>query len=273
MAFLFVLIFTTVLFQNQLPGLYAFIDLFLIIIIASNLEAFRSYKPTITLVSLVSFVFFTVILVFTLLNFTQLTRIVLEQMNFIADLLPILLALVLILISYLLIGLGWGFDKTKPALQAAIMLIAVFFSLGFSLSQTWSDATASQLIFTNSEILFPDGSTKNELAVFIKNKAISPSIDNYKIENISSEGENWEFKAFYDSSKTSSLPAFIINNSVSESGMMTAYRGTTIVASRRLNLSDKGFAELLPMISSKTLPVSDINKTLWVQTALFPGGK
>ena len=273
LGFLFGLLLLTALFQNQLPGLYVFVELFLILIIAKNIGVVRSLKPTITLVRLVSFIFFAVILIFALLNLTQLSQRILGEFSFITDILPILLALVLILISHILIGLGWGFAQTKPALEVAVLVIATFFSLGFSFSQTWNDGTTSQLLFTNSEILFPDSPIKNELSVFIENKVINPSTDSYKIEKIYSIGENWEFKEFNSSAKTSSLPAFIINDSVTESGLMAPYRGTTIVSARRLNFSNKAYAELLHMISSKTLPVSDITRTLWVETVLFPGGK
>jgi len=272
-GFLFGLLLLIALFQNQLPGLYAFVELFLIFIIAKNIDVVQTFKPTITLVRLASFIFFAVILIFTLLNLTQLSERILGEFSFINDILPILLALVLILISHILIGLGWGFGQTKPALQVAVLVIATFFSLGFSFSQTWNDGTTSQLLFTNSEILFPDSPIKNELSVFIENKVINPSTDSYKIEKLSSIGENWVFKEFNSSAKASSLPAFIINDSVAESGLMSPYRGTTIVSARRLNFSNKAYAELLHMISSKTLPVSDITRTLWVETVLFPGGK
>jgi hypothetical protein len=273
LVFLIGLLLLTALFQNHLPGLYAFIEVFLILIIARNVEAFRPVKSEFTLVSLVSFVFYAVILTFALLSFQAFAQRILAEYNFITDVLPILLALALIIISYLLIGLGWGFAQSKPALQAALMLIALFFSLGFSFSQTWNDATSSQLLFTNSEILFPDSPLKNELAIFINNKAINPSADSYKIEKYSSMGENWEFKDFYGSANASALPAFIINDSVTESGLMAAYRGTSLVSARRLNFSNKAYTELIHMISSKTLPVSDISRTLWVQALLFPGGK
>jgi hypothetical protein len=267
------LLLITVLFRDQIPGLYAFIELFLFVVVARSIETFKNFKPINTMVGLISFLFFAVILTFTLLSFNQFTQRILGEFNFIVDLLPMLLALALILISYLLIGLGWGFEQTKPALQAAVMTIAIMFSLGFSLSQTWNDGTASQLLFSNSEILFPDSPLKSELAVFIENKVINPTADSYKIENSASIGENWEFKEFIASTKTSSLPVFIINDSVSESGLMAPYRGTSIIAIRRLNLSNRAYFELLHLISSKMLPVSDITKTLWVKTALFPGGK
>lgn len=273
LGFLITLIALTALFQNRLSGIYLLIELFIIIVIAKSAMALRLELHSPALVSLVAFVFFSVILSFTLLSFNQFSARILGEMNLITDLLPILLALLLIFISYLLIGLGWGFDHTKPALQAAIILITVFFSLGLSLSQTWNDATVSQLLFSNSEILFPDKPFRNELGVFIQNKVLNTSTASYKLDKMASPGENWEFEEFSDSSVVSSMPAFIINDSTSESGMMSAYRGTSIVFARRLNLSNKAYSELIHLISSKTLPVSDITRTLWVQTALFPGGK
>lgn len=270
---LFGLLFLTVAFQNHLPGFYAFVEVFLLIEVAIYVTTSRAPRPSFTLVSLVTIVFFAVILVFTLLNFTQLAQNVVAEFSFITDLLPILLALALILISYVLIGLGWGFALTKPALQAAIMVVVALFSLSFSFSQTWNDATASQLLFSNSEILFPDSPSNNELSVFAENNALNSDTDSFRIKTNGSAGDYWEFNEFVDSNQTLSLPAFIINDSVTESGLMAAYRGTLITYARRLNLSDKAYGELLHMIASKTLPVTDIKKTLWVATSLFPGGK
>ncbi len=266
------LLFTAAI-QNQLPGFYAFVEVFMLFEIARYFYKSNLERPPITLVSLAAFIFFVVILVFTLLSSTQFARNILAEFNFLTDILPILLALALILISYILIGLGWGFSQVKPALQAAFGIVFVLFSMGLSFSQTWNNATASQLLFSNSEILFPNHPLSNELNVFIVNNAINPDTDTFEIEKPTSAGDYWEFRAFADSSGAVSLPAFVINDSVSESGLMAAYRGTSITYARRLNFSDKALAELIAMIATKTLPTSDITKTLWVATALFPGGK
>jgi hypothetical protein len=269
---LILLVLTTAL-QNQIPGLYAFVELFLLFVIAKVAISFKAREPASNLVSLVAFVFFTVILVFTLLSFTQFAQNLTSEISLITDLLPIFLSLALIMISYILIGLGWGFGLTRPALEVSVLLVFTFSSLGFSLSQTWNEATTSQLLFSNSEILFPDSPVNKELSVFIENKVLNPSTASYEIDKIVSVGDNWVFKEFYSSKNSSSLPTFIINDSVTESGLMTAYRGSSITYSRRLNFSDNAYAELIHMIASKTLPLSDIKKTLWLQTTLFPGGK
>ena len=273
LGLLFVLVLLTIAFQNQLPGFYAFLEVFMLFEISNYFSTTKLPRPAVTLVSLIAFVFFVVILIFTFLSLTQFARNILAEFSFLTDILPILLALALILISYILIGLGWGFDQTKPALQAAFMIVFVLFSLGFSFSQSWNNATASQLLFSNSEILFPDSPLSNELRVFTENNAINPDTDIFTIEQSTSMGDYWEFKSFADSSRMAALPAFILNDSISESGLMAAYRGTSITYARRLNLSDKASAELISMIASKTLPVSNIHKTLWVATSLFPGGK
>ena len=273
LGFFVALILLSMAFQNRLPDFYAFVVAFLLLECASYITTYKAVRTPITLVSLAAFVFFAVILVFTLLSFNQFARKILAEFNFLIDILPIFLALALILISYILIGLGWGFSQTKPALEAAFMIVFGLFSLGFSFSQSWNNATASQLLFSNSEILYPDSPIINELKVFIENNAINPDTDMYKVEQPISVGDYWEFKAFTDSGYTSSLPAFIINNNISEPGLMAAYRGTSITYARRINFSDDAYAELIHWIATRTLPVSDIKKTLWVATSLFPGGK
>jgi hypothetical protein len=259
--------------QNYLSGLFLFVEAFLLTQVALLMTRFDLHVTKITLVRLISFVFFLVILIFSLLSFSEFARNLTSEFSFAVDLLPLLLALGLIMISYILIGLGWGFSEVKPALLTAIVAVTVLFSLGFSLSQTWNDATVSQLLFSNSEILYPDSPTSNQLAVFTANNAINPDTDSFNIDNVLSKGDYWEFKGYADSARTNSLPAFVINDSTTESGLMSAYRGTSITYTRRLNLSEKAFAELLRMIATKTLPVSNIRKTLWVNASLFPGGK
>ncbi len=263
----------SLILQSYLPGSFIFLQAFLIIQVALLITQSESLSAKVSTVSLISFVFFLVIFIFSLLTFTQLARNLISEFNFAMDLLPLLLALGLILISYILIGLGWGFSEVKPALQTAILVVAALFSLGFSLSQTWNNATVSQLLFSNSEILYPESPTSTELAVFSTNNAINPDIDSFTIDGVLSKGDYWEFKAYSDSAKTDPLPGFVVNDSLTESGLMSAYRGTSITYARRLNLSENALAELLQMIATKTLPTVDIRKTLWVNTSLFPGGK
>ncbi|MEA4810949.1 MAG: hypothetical protein VB108_00065 [Anaerolineaceae bacterium] len=257
--------------QNLLPGLFAFLQIYLIILLVKNLpqSEIKAFKKD--WVTLASFIFFTVILVFALLSFKQMVQKMPLVFSFAADLLPLLLALLLIAISYVLIGLGWGFNFTKPAILAALTGVTLLFSLSFTFSQVWYDATASHLLFSNAELLFPDGPMKNELAIFTQSKRIIAGVDSFEFTQPASEGDYWEFRAFGSKPEPEKPAAFLINDSPNDSGHGGSYRGSKITYARRLNFSDKPLIDLLHMIAAKTLPYSEISRTLWVQTKLFPG--
>ncbi len=272
-GYLIGLLVLSMVLHNQLPGIFVFVEVFLLLTIVGQTTSSKIELPSVSLVSLISYIFFLVIMVFSILSFSQFTRKLLSEFSFVTDLLPVLLALGLLIISYILIGLGWGFSEVKPAVQAVILSVFTLISLSFTFSQTWNQATVTQLLFSSSEILYPDNPNNRELAVFTANNAINPDIDKFRIENAFSKGDYWEFKDYANSKKVSDLPAFIVNDSVNDAGLMTGYRGTLITYARRMNLSDKAFSELLSMITTNTLPVVDIKKTLWINSALFPGGK
>ncbi|MFZ3070455.1 MAG: hypothetical protein WA110_04960 [Anaerolineaceae bacterium] len=188
----------------------------------------------------------------------------------------ILAGLILLLLSYVLVGMGWSFQAANKGLFSAILIVLLVSSLSLTFSSIHHRAEFNALVWSGSPVLVSEDEVDQVLGELEQQGTLEPGVSKAVILGDSQDGLAWIFHGFDQVLVLSGLrdgftPEVIVTAQDFQPEADFAYRGMPFVSQRAVDWNNVSLVDLARGIWIGGLKTTDSTKTLWIRQDLFTG--
>lgn len=187
-----------------------------------------------------------------------------------------ILGLLLLLLVFVLIMLGWSLTTARKGILSAVMLgmMAFLFSLSFLSLKTSNPYPA--LVWSDSTLWVSAGTQQSLLREIEKLGKLEPQITRVAITDPELESLSWEFRDYQNVAISaalpeSSAPGIILSNITNPQNTADSYRGVQLSNPGKVPWGKLSPTELLRSAIRRKLPVENIEYILWIRQDLMTG--
>lgn len=267
-----ILLVATILLGRQEPGLSYFVTLILWIVGARWLgdqEMALSVRQRTAMLALAAFMM--VVLIYLGMVLPDLLQNPASSPFFLRSGLALLAGVVLLVVTYYLVGLGWEFVTSRKALLLAAVVFLGFVSLSNTFTSLDANAGLQKLMFMDGPIVLPTGVTDPLLETFDAYNLIVKPDTQFEIQT-NPDDLAWFAREFNASREPLAAdPEVILSLSEEMPETRADYRGARLPVYEDITWVEMTPRRYLDNLFIKDLPLHRVPGVLWVRTDLFTG--
>ena len=213
-----------------------------------------------------------VILVYIQIVSGRLTGGTLNSQDYRVALFAILAGVLLLVISTILVGMGWSWKLSSQALQNSLLIMLIVLTVGVSLRSIRSHQETTTLSLLAGPIVLPN----NDVAVVVdeidRDGRVEKTEITYNLGKLEQQFA-WFFREQVDwKSAQNVLQAdLMLSESETDFSAADAYRGRNVVLFRQIDKQVVKPGDFLKTLLGEPLPFVSQNGVLWVRLNLFTG--
>lgn len=213
-----------------------------------------------------------VILVYIQMVSRRLTTLPANSPEFRLAFFALLAGILLLVLSTLLVGMGWSRQVSGQALQNSLLVMFLILTVGISLRSVRSQQKSTSLSLLAGPILLPN----NDVEVVVDEIDRNGRADKTEITYDLGELEQplaWFFRKQVDwkDAKTVLQADVMLSESESDFSAADAYRGRNVVFFRQIDKQVVKPVDFLTTLFGEPLPFVSQNGVIWVRLDLFTG--
>ena len=213
-----------------------------------------------------------VILIYILMVSRRLTNAALNSQDFRVALFAILAGVLLLVISTILVGMGWSRKLSGQALRNSLLIVLLVMTVGISLRSIKSQQESMTLGLLAGPIMLPNNDVEVVVDEIDRDGRADKTEITYDLRNLEQQFA-WFFRQQVDwKSAQNILQAdLVLSESETDFSASDAYRGRSVVLFRQINQQVVKPGDFLKTLIGEPLPIVAQNGVLWVRLNLFTG--
>lgn len=175
-------------------------------------------------------------------------------------------------ISAVLVGLGWGRDVSAKALRLSLLITLSVLTLGVSLRSIHALQQTNSLNFLAGPLLMTNNDVQLAIDELDREGFLEKSEARYDLEGVDPLF-TWFFRyqSAWDDKLSLTQPDVILSAEDPAVAAADEYRGRNVVLYRYLDAQTVSPGDYLKTLFGKPLPISSANGILWIKSDLFSG--
>jgi len=184
----------------------------------------------------------------------------------------VLAGVLLLVISTVLVGMGWSRQVGGQALQNSLLILLIFLTVGLSLRSIRSQQESTTLSLLAGPIVLPNNDIEEAVAEIDREGRADKTEISYDLGNLEQEFA-WFFRqqVNWKSAKTDVQADLMLSENETDFSAADAYRGRNIVLFRTIDTNVVKPVDFLKTLLGEPLPSVSQNGILWVRLNLFTG--
>lgn len=187
-----------------------------------------------------------------------------------------LVGIALLLLSFVLAGLGWSFKAARQGLLAAVLIYLSITSISLTFSCTGVRAETHVLQWAQSPVLIGEDDVVQILNEFERQGTLETDAATVAIIADRAEGLEWTFRDFGKVLNVSGLgvdftPEVVLTETSEDPSSGAAYRGMKVATYQETDWRNMSFLEVVKSLFSRDLKTTQVFQILWVRQDLFTG--
>ncbi|MFZ3151286.1 MAG: hypothetical protein WA116_06335 [Anaerolineaceae bacterium] len=187
-----------------------------------------------------------------------------------------LAGIALLILSFILVGLGWSFKAARQGLLTAVLIYLSITSISLTFSCTGIRAEAHALQWAQSPVMSGEDNIVQILNEFERQGTLETDAATVAIIADHAEGLEWTFKDFGKVLNVSGLgdgftPEVVLTETSEEPSSGTAYRGMNVTTYQEADWRNMSFLEAVKSLFTRDLKTTRVFQTLWIRQDLFTG--
>ena len=184
----------------------------------------------------------------------------------------VLAGVLLLVISTVLVGMGWSRQVGGQALQNSLLILLIFLTVGLSLRSIRSQQESTTLSLLAGPIVLPNNDIEEAVAEIDREGRADKTEISYDLGNLEQEFA-WFFRqqVNWKSAKTDVQADLMLSENETDFSAADAYRGRNIVLFRNIDTNVVKPVDFLKTLLGEPLPSVSQNGILWVRLNLFTG--
>ncbi len=213
-----------------------------------------------------------VILVYIMMVSRRLTSTALNPQDFRVALFAILAGVLLLVISTILVGMGWSRRVSGKALKHSLLIVLLVMTVGVSLRSVRSQQESMTLSLLAGPIVLPNNDVEAVLDEIDRNGRADKTEITYDLGNLEQQLA-WFFREQVDwKSAQNVLQAdLMLSKSETDFSAADAYRGRNVVLYRQIDQQVVKPGDFLKTLLGEPLPFASQKGVLWVRLNFFTG--
>lgn len=213
-----------------------------------------------------------VILVYIQMVSRRLTSLPVTSQDFRMALFALLAGILLLVISTVLVGMGWSRQLSSQALQNSLLIMLLVLTVGVSLRSVRSQQESMSLSLLAGPIVLPNDDVENVIDEIDRNGRADKSEITYDLGKLEQQFA-WFFREQVDwKSVQSDLQAdLMLSENEMDFSAADAYRGRNVVLYRQIDKQVVKPVDFLKTLLGEPLTLVSQNGVLWVRLNLFTG--
>ena len=213
-----------------------------------------------------------VILVYIQMVIRRLTSLPVNSQDFRYALFALLAGILLLVISTILVGMGWSRQLSGQALQNSLLIMLIVLTVGMSLRSVRSQQETMSLSLLAGPIVLPNNDVEVVVDGVDRNGRADKTEITYDLGRLEQQFA-WFFREQVDwKSAQNVLQAdLMLSESETEFSAADTYRGRNVVLFRKIDSSVVKPVDFLKTLLGEPLPLVSQNGVLWVRLNLFTG--
>ncbi len=213
-----------------------------------------------------------VILVYCQMVIRRLTSVPVNSQEFRYALFALLAGILLLVISTVLVGMGWSRQIGGQALQNSLLIMLIVLTVGMSLRSVRSQQETTSLSLLAGPIMLPNNDIENVVDEIDREGRVDKTEITYDLGRLEQQFA-WFFREQVDwKSAQNVLQAdLMLSESETEFSAADTYRGRNVVLFRKIDSSVVKPVDFLKTLLGEPLPLVSQNGVLWVRLNLFTG--
>lgn len=188
----------------------------------------------------------------------------------------LILGLLLLLLVFVLIMMGWSLTTARKGIVSAVMLWMLAFIFSLSFLAVKPDSSFPALAWSDSTVWLSSETQESLIEEIIRLGKLEPQVTRVAITDAGLESLRWEFRDYQQvdvaaSVPESSAPGIILSSAADPQKPSDSYRGIKVSNPGSVPWSKISPVELLRSAVSRKLPVETIEYTLWIRQDLMTG--
>ena len=184
----------------------------------------------------------------------------------------VLAGVLLLVISTVLVGMGWSRQIGGQALQNSLLIMLIFLTIGLSLRSIRSQQESTSLSLLAGPIVLPNNDIEEAVAEIDREGRAEKTEISYDLGNMEQEF-SWFFRqqVNWKSTETDLQADLMLSENEADFSAADAYRGRNIVLFRTIDTNVVKPVDFLKTLLGEPLPFRSQNGILWVRLNLFTG--
>jgi len=184
----------------------------------------------------------------------------------------VLAGVLLLVISTILVGMGWSRQVGRQALQNSLLIMLIFLTVGLSLRSIRSQQESTTLSLLAGPIVLPNNDIEEAVAEIDREGRADRTEITYDLGSLEQE-LSWFFRqqVNWKSTKTDLQADLMLSENETDFSAADAYRGRNIVLFRNIDTNVVKPVDFLKTLLGEPLPSVSQNGILWVRLNLFTG--
>ncbi len=213
-----------------------------------------------------------VILVYMQMVGGRLTSLALNSQEFRLALFALMAGVLLLVISTILVGMGWSRQVSGQALQNSLFIMLIMLTVGISLRSVRSQQESITLSILAGPIMLPNNDVKNVIDEIDQNGRADRFEITYDLGELEQQFA-WFFREQADWKNAQSVlqADLILSESEADFSAADVYRGRNVVLFRQIDQQVVKPGDFLKTLLGEPLPLVSQNGVLWVRLNLFTG--
>jgi len=184
----------------------------------------------------------------------------------------VLAGVLLLVISTVLVGMGWSRQVGGQALQNSLLILMIFLTVGLSLRSIRSQQESTTLSLLAGPIVLPNNDIEEAVAEIDREGRADKTEISYDLGNLEQEfARFFRQQVNWKSAKTDVQADLMLSENETDFSAADAYRGRNIVLFRNIDTNVVKPVDFLKTLLGEPLPSVSQNGILWVRLNLFTG--
>ena len=184
----------------------------------------------------------------------------------------VLAGVLLLVISTVLVGMGWSRQVGGQALQNSLLIMLIFLTVGLSLRSIRSQQESTTLSLLAGPIVLPNNDIEEAVTEIDREGRADKTEISYDLGHLEQEFA-WFFRqqVNWKNMKTGVQADLMLSENETDFSAADAYRGRNIVLFRTIDTNVVKPVDFLKTLLGEPLPSVSQNGILWVRLNLFTG--
>ena len=186
--------------------------------------------------------------------------------------LAVLAGILLLVITTILVGMGWSREVSRQALQKSLLIILIVLTLGLGLRSITSQQDSTTLSLLAGPILLPNNDVESIVDEIDREGRADKTEITYDLGDLEQQF-SWFFRNQVDWKSTQSVlqADLMLSSSAQDFSAADTYRGRNVELFRRIDQQVVKPVDFLKTLLGEPLPMVSQIGVLWVRLNLFTG--
>jgi len=261
-----------VLLGRQDLGMLVFAAVFAWLGAATHIASIIDTKPEAREVVFGVMVFQVVILGYLQMVSRRLISVPSNSQDFRFAALAVLAGVLLLVITTILVGMGWSREVSRQAFQKSLLIMLIVLTLGLGLRSIRSQQESNTLSLLAGPILLPNNDVESIVDEIDREGRADKSEITYDLGDLEQQF-SWFFRNQVDWKSTQSVlqADLMLSSSAQDFSAADTYRGRNVVLFRQIDQQVVKPIDFLKTLLGEPLPMVSQIGVLWVRLNLFTG--